>query len=95
MEDNLGLVQLLLDLHYAVGLLGVLILGQVLLELGHDQRGLAAGPGRARVLGEELVDDLAENLVRDERGILVVGDDDAADAFCATVGVKGVIWRAS
>lgn len=93
-QHNLGLVELLLDLHDAVGLPGVLILGEVVLELGHDQGGLAGGPRRARVLGEELVDDLAEDLVRDERGVLVVRDDDAADALCAAVGVKSVICLA-
>lgn len=43
--------------------------------------------------GEELVDDFAEELVGYEGGVLVVGDDDAADAFGAAVGVKGVVWK--
>ncbi|KAK1256283.1 hypothetical protein MKX07_008542 [Trichoderma sp. CBMAI-0711] len=90
-QHNLGLVELLLDLHDAVGLLGVLVLGEVVPELGEGQDGLAGGPRGARVLGEELVDDLAEELVRDEGGVLVVRDDDAADALGAAVGVEGVV----
>jgi hypothetical protein len=43
------------------------------------------------VLGEEFVDDFAEELVGYEGGVLVVGDDDAADAFGAAVRVKGVV----
>lgn len=55
-QGDLGLVELALDLEDAVGLVRVLVLGQVVLELGHGE-GLAGGPGRARVRGEELVDD--------------------------------------
>lgn len=44
------------------------------------------------MLGEELVDDLAEELVSDQGGVLVVGDDDAADALGAAVGVEGIVW---
>lgn len=72
MQHNLGLIKLLLDLHETVGLLGVLVLGEVVLELGHDQGGLAGGPRRAWVLNQELVDDLAKDLVRDARRVLVV-----------------------
>lgn len=39
---------------------------------------------------QELVNDLREQLVRDELGILVVGDDDAGDAFGTTVDVESV-----
>lgn len=91
-QDNLGLVELLLDLHDAVGLLRVLVLGEVVAQLGHGQLGLARGPRGARVLGEELVDALAEELVGDEGGVLVVRDDDAADALGAAVGVECVIF---
>lgn len=72
MEHDLGLVELLLDLHDAIGLLRVLVLVEVLAQLGDgDGRG-AGGPRRARVVGEELVDDFAEQLVGNEGGILVV-----------------------
>lgn len=43
-QNNLGLVELLLDLHDAIGLLGILVLGQVVLELGHDELWLTRGP---------------------------------------------------
>lgn len=42
--------------------------------------------------GEELVDDFGEQLVRDEGGVVLVGDYDAGDAFGAAVGVEGVCW---
>lgn len=90
-QDNLGLVELLLDLEDAVGLLRVLVLLEVLLQLGHGDGGRSRGPGRPRVLGEELVDDLAEELVGYEGRILLVGDDDTADALAAAVGVECVV----
>jgi hypothetical protein len=43
------------------------------------------------MFGEELVDDFAEELVGDKGGVLVVGDDDAADALGTAVCVEGVI----
>lgn len=55
-QDDLGLVELLLDLEDGVGLLGVLVLCEVLLELGQGELRFASGPRGARVLGEELVD---------------------------------------
>lgn len=91
-QDNLGLVELFLNLHDTVGLLRVLVLRNVLIQFGHDERGRARGPRRARVLGEELVDDFAEDLMGDEGRVLVVRDDDAADALCAAVGVKRVVY---
>lgn len=91
MQHNLGLIELLLNLHDAVGLLRVLVLGEVLAELGEGQLGLAGGPRGAGVLGQELVDNLAEQLVGDEAGVLVIRDDDSADALGAAVGVEGVI----
>lgn len=92
-EDNLGLVELLLDLEYAVGLLGVLVLGEVVAQLGHGDAGGAGGPGGARVLGQELVDDLAEQLVGNEGRVLLVRYDDAADTLAAAVGVECVVYR--
>jgi len=41
--------------------------------------------------GEELVDDLGEELVGDEGRVGVVADDDAADALGPAVGVEGVV----
>ncbi len=93
MEDNLGLVKLLLNLEDAVGLLGILVLGEVLAQLGHND-GVGVGCGRpcgARVLDQELVNDLAEELMGYEGRVLLVGDNDAADAFAATVGMECVV----
>lgn len=43
-QHNLGLVQLLLDLHDAVGLLRVLVLGEVVRQLGEGQDDVALSP---------------------------------------------------
>ena len=91
-QHNLRLVELLLYLHDAVCLLRVLVFCQVVAQLGEGEGRLARGPGGARVAGEELVDALAEELVGDEGGVLMVGDYDATDAFGAAVGVEGVVW---
>jgi hypothetical protein len=95
-QHDLGLIQLLLDLDDAVRLRRVLVLGDVLFQLGEGERGLALGEGGvggAGVLGDELVDDLGEDAVGDHGRVLVVGDYDAADAFCAAVGVECVFWH--
>lgn len=95
MQHNLGLVKLLLDLDDAVGLRRVLVLRDVCLELGEAKLGLAlleGGVCGARVLCHKLVDDFGEDAVRDESGVLVVGYYDAADAFCAAVGVECVLF---
>jgi hypothetical protein len=89
LHQDLGLVELLLDLHDTVGVLGVLVLCEVVLELGPAD--LAAVLERGdRVLREELVDEPRQDLVRDEAGILAVAYDDAGDALAATVDVEGV-----
>lgn len=96
MQHDLGLIQLLLDLDDAVRLRRVLVLGDVLFQLGEGELGLALGEGGvggAGVLGDELVDDLGEDAVGNHGGVFVVGDYDAADAFCAAVGVECVFWR--
>lgn len=89
-QHNLGLVELLLDLHDAVCGVRVLVFGNVLLELGEGQLGVGVGEGGARVARQELVEDLGQQLVGDESRVLVVGDDDAGDALAAAVGVEGV-----
>lgn len=43
------------------------------------------------MLGKEFIDDFREELVRYKGWIIVIGDDDTADAFCATVGVECVV----
>lgn len=48
-KHNLGLIELLLDLHDAVGGVRVLILDNVFLELGEGQLGIRGCKGRTRV----------------------------------------------
>lgn len=95
MQYNLRLVQLLLDLHDRIGLLRVLVLGEVFFELGEVEGRGGRGEGGARALGEELVDDFGKELVRDEGGVVGVANNDASDAFGAAVGVKNVRLRES
>ena len=93
MQRDLGLVQLLLDLHDAVRLLRILVLDDVLVERREaDGAGGRVRPRGPRVRRQELVQQLAEQLVRDQRRVLVVGNDDACEAFGAAVGVEGVGW---
>lgn len=54
-NDDLGLVQLLLDLQDAVGLLRILILGKVILQFWKGQGRLASSPDRPGMLREEFV----------------------------------------
>lgn len=66
MKDDLGFVKLLLDLHDAVGLAGVLVLDDIFLELRQGARILAqrgVGEGSAWVFGKELVHNLAQELM--------------------------------
>jgi hypothetical protein len=93
LHQDLGLVELFLDLHDAVRVLRVLVLCNVVLELGPLDLDavLEAGDG---VLGEELIDELGQDLVRDEARVLAVADDDAGDTLAAAVDVEGARCRA-
>jgi hypothetical protein len=42
------------------------------------------------VLGEELVDNLGQKLVRNKRRVFAVGNNDAGDTFGPTVGMECV-----
>lgn len=80
-QHDLGLVELLLNLHSAVGILGVLVSLYVVLELRKRHLGALfceAVVGGARVLGDKLVDDLSEDTVCGEPRIFLVGDDEPA-----------------
>ena len=80
-QDLLGGVELVLDLEDLVRLLRVLVLCDVVLELGVGQR-IRGGAvdGGLGVLGGELVAELLEDTGNDEVGVLLVGDDDAAQS---------------
>ncbi len=63
-QDDFSFVQLLLDLHNAVGLMRVLVLGEVFLQLRHRDAVVAGRkPRRPRVRRQELVHHLREQLV--------------------------------
>ena len=92
MQHHLRLIQLLLDLHQTIRILRVLVLGDVFLEFGEDDRVLGGegAEGGDGVFGEEVVEDAGEELVGDHAGVFLVADDDAADAFGAGVAVHDV-----
>ncbi len=55
-----------------------------------SEGGGAVGKGSPGVFVQEFVHDFGEELVRNEGGVVGVGDDDAGDAFGAAVGMEGV-----
>ena len=90
MQHNLRLVQLLLNLHNTIRRLRILILLQILLELRKRHLGVRIRPTTPWKFAEKLIHNLAEQLVRYERRVLVVGDDYCGYAFGPRVGVEGV-----
>ena len=92
-QHNLGLIQLLLNLHNTVGLLRVLVLHNVFLQLRQGACALAQGRVRPRcagVLCEELVDDLGKELMGNQRRVIAVGDDHTGHTLGPAVSVKCV-----
>ncbi len=91
MKRDFGFIQLLLNLHYAVCLLRVLILDKVFFELGESDRvGRGGGKEVPWVLGEKFIDNFGEELVCDQGWVFVIGDYDASDAFASGVDVECV-----
>jgi hypothetical protein len=98
-EDDLGLVELLLDAHDGVGLLRVLVLGQVGGQRGKVDRGIGLGGcvaprgrGGGGPLGDGdggrvLVEDLVEEGEGDAGRVVLVGDDDARQVVRRYLGV--------
>ena len=85
-ENNLGLVQLFLNLHDAVHLVWVLVRRDVCLQGGKGDR--LGGGARVGVEGEELIEDLGEDLMGGQRGVFVVADNDTGDALGARIHVE-------
>jgi hypothetical protein len=90
-QHNLCLIQFLLNLHDAVRLLRILVLYDVVFQLGERQCGVRICKRGSRILREELVDYFGEQLMGNEGWIVMVGDDNASDTFCATVYVESVV----
>lgn len=92
-QHNLRLIQLLLNLHDAVRLTRILEFDDVFLQLVERARVLARArirKGRPGVFGEELVDHLRQQLVRNKCRIVTVRDDDTSHTFGPAVGVECV-----
>lgn len=47
------------------------------------------------MLGDEFVDNFGKELMCHERRVVVVGNDDPANAFCAPVGMERVVCKLS
>ena len=72
MQHDLRLIKLLLNLHNTICLRRVLVLYDVILELGEGEGRRGVSPGGTWVLCEELVDDFGQKLVGYERRVGVV-----------------------
>lgn len=90
-KNDLGLVQLLLNLKDAIHLVWVLVCLDVGLEGGEGHR--ITGGGGVRVKGEELVEHLRKDLVSSQGWILIVANDDSGDALGSRVDVECEICR--
>jgi hypothetical protein len=93
MQYNLRLVQLFLNLHYAVCLLRILVFHDIFFELREIEGGVAVCKGGARIAREEFIDYFREQLMRDEGWVIGIADYYAGDAFGAAVGMKGIGWK--
>lgn len=92
MQDDLSLIKLLLNLHDAICLGGVLVFNNILLQL-REVKGTAyflANKGCPGVLDEELIDNLGKKLMGDESRVVCVRNDDARYAFGPAVDVECV-----
>ena len=91
MQHDLRLVQLLLDFHYTVRLLRILVFHNVFFE-GRERERLRVrrGKGGPGVAGQKLVDDFGEELVGYKGGVVLIADYYSGDAFGAAVGVECV-----
>src|ERR1700761_1377748 len=90
MQHNFRLIQLLLDLHDTIRRSGILILHNILLEHWKRHLRITIRPTTSWKLAQKLIQYLAQQLMRDERRVLVVADDDARHALAARVGMEGV-----
>jgi hypothetical protein len=92
-ENNLGFIKLLLDLHDAVGLAWVLVLDDIFLECGQGARILAqrgVGEGSARVLGQELIHNLTQELVGHQSRVVAICNDHTSNTLGPAVSVECV-----
>lgn len=86
MQNDLGLVQLLLNLEDAIHLVWVLVRLNVGLEGGEGHR--VTGGGGVRVQGEELIQHLREDLVSSQGRVLIIANNHSGDALGSRVDVK-------
>lgn len=91
MQNNLGVVKLLLNLQDTAHVLRILVLVDVRLEVG--ERNGPGGSCGGGVLGREFVKELGEDLVGGHGRVFVVADDDTGDSgrLARGVDVEGEI----
>lgn len=85
-ENNLGLIQLLLNLHDTVHLVWVLVRRDVCLQGGEGDR--LGGGACVGVEREELIEDLGKDLMGGKRGVFIVADNDTGDALGPRIHVE-------
>lgn len=77
-------------LHDAIRLLRILVFLNILLQLRERHLAIAVLPCAAGIPRGELVQDLAQQLMRNQRRVFVVAYDYAGDALAASIGMEGV-----
>ncbi|KAM3084190.1 hypothetical protein ACMFMF_001547 [Clarireedia jacksonii] len=90
MQHDLGLIQLLLNLHDTVRLLGVLIFCNIIIEWWEGDSWVRGSPFRLRVGADELIDNLRKKLMCDKGWVFMIGDYYAANTFASSICVKCV-----
>lgn len=93
MQYDLCLIKLLLNLHYTIGLLRILIFIDVFFELRESESGIRVGKGGAWVARKEFVDDFRKQLMCDKCWVIWIADDDASHTFSTAVGVESVGYK--
>ena len=93
MQHYFCLVQLFLYFHNAVRLLRILIFDDVFLQRRKIKCGSGICEGGAWVLYEKLVHNFRQQLVGDKSRVIRIANNDACNAFSASVGVKCVCYE--
>lgn len=77
-------------LHNTVRRMRILILLDILLQLRKRTLGALPTERTPRIPRQKLIHDLAQQLMRHQRRVLLIADDDPRHSFTSCVGVEGV-----
>ena len=90
MQHNLRLIQLFLDLHNAICLLGILVFHNVFFELGEVEGGIGVSESGSWVARQKFIDHFGEKLMGYEGRVVGIADYYSGNSFSATVSVECV-----